>query len=372
MNTLEKLAVLGSGAKYDTSCGGDERKKHPEKPVYGIYNAIAYGKCVPLLKVLVTNRCIHDCRYCVNTCGNRIKADFELRELAGVFGNFLRKGYIEGMFLSSAVCGDPDSSGEKIIEAAEIVRKEMKFRGYIHLKALPGMSRENLERMCMLADRVSINIEAPSSGRLNELSSTKEFGTDIMRRMEWLSEMKKTGKLANFTTQFVVGANGESDLEYMQMCRRLYMGFGLWRAYFSSFSPVKGTGLEAMPAENPAREHALYQADWLYRVYGFRFFELEALAGKSGNFPLGKDLKLELANANPSLYPIDVNSAPFSELIRVPGIGPKSAENLLRKRNSGKRISGLGELRSLGVVVKRASNFIEMDGFGKQCRLFEF
>lgn len=372
MNTLEKLRILGSGAKYDTSCGGDNRKKNPEIPTHGIYNAIAYGKCMPMLKVLQTNSCIHDCRYCVNSCKKENRATFEPVELSNLFGNFLQKGYVEGLFLSSAVAGDPDAASERMIETAELIRGKLGFRGYIHLKALPGVSRDNLERLCSLANRVSINIEAPSTGRLNELSGTKEFKTDILRRMGWLSGLKRQGKLTNFTTQFVVGANGESDLEYLQMCRWMYEHLELWRAYFSSFSPVSGTPLERGAAASPLREHALYQADWLYRVYGFGFGELEDMADDDGFLPLGTDLKLSYANANCDRYPVDINSAPFTELVTVPGIGPLSAERIVKKRNAGGRIAGLGELREMGVALKRAMNYITIDGSMRQSRLGEY
>ncbi|MFH0817479.1 MAG: radical SAM protein [Candidatus Micrarchaeota archaeon] len=372
MNTLEKLKILGAGAKYDTSCGGDERKKNPEQPLYGIYNAIAYGKCFPMLKVLQTNNCVHDCKYCVNSCKGRERATFEPRELAGVFGNFLQKRYVEGMFLSSAVGGDPDIATERMIETAEIVRGKLGFGGYIHLKALPGTSRDYIERLCELANRVSINVEAPSAGRMNELSSTKAFRTDILRRMGWLGEMKRRGRLTNFTTQFVVGANGESDLEYLRMSKRMYENFDLWRAYFSSFSPVKGTGLEARNAENPMREHALYQADWLLRVYGFGFGEIESIAGKDERLPVGKDLKMAYAEARKDLYPVDVNEAKFSELVRVPGIGTISANRILRARAEGKKISSLSELKGMGVAIKRANCFVTVDGSARQSRLGEY
>ena len=372
MNTLEKLKILGAGAKYDTSCGGDERKKHPEQPLYGIYNAIAYGKCFPMLKVLQTNSCAHDCKYCVNSCRERARATFEPGELAGVFGEFAKKGLVEGLFLSSAVGGDPDLASERMLETAEIVRGKLGFGGYIHLKALPGASRDCIERLCGLANRVSINIEAPSAGRMNELSSTKAFRNDILRRMGWLGQMKRSGRLTNFTTQFVVGANGESDLEYLQMCEWMYGNLGLWRAYFSSFSPVRGTGLERRIAESPLREHALYQADWLLRVYGFRFEEIEGLTGKGGRLPVGEDLKLKYANSRKELYPVEVNEAKFSELIWVPGIGPTSASRIMKARNAGKKISGLRELGDFGVALKRATNFIVIDGAGRQSRLGEY
>jgi len=371
MNTLEKLKVLGSGAKYDTSCGGDNRKTHPEQPVYGIYNAVAYGKCMPMLKVLQSNKCIHDCRYCANSCRELPRASFEPKELAGVFENFLKKGYVEGLFLSSAVDGNQDLAAEKMIETAEIIRGRIGFRGYIHLKALPGTSRDCVERLCELANRVSINIEAPSKGRLNELSGTKDFGTDILRRMEWLSELKRKGRLTNFTTQFVVGANGETDLEYMEMCRRMYGDLDLWRVFFSSFSPIKGTPLEARAGQSPLREHALYQADWLYRVYGFGFEEVRGIMSDDGFLPIGKDLKFEFANRKLEKA-VDINKAKFTELVRVPGIGPLSAEKILKRRNAGGRISSLGELKDMGIAMKRAANFITIDGSMRQSRLGEY
>lgn len=369
MNTLEKLKVLGAGAKYDTSCGGDNRKTHPEMPVYGIYNAVAYGKCMPLLKVLQSNHCIHDCRYCANS-GCVKKASFRPRELAGVFQNFLRKGYVEGLFLSSAIDRDPEQAAARMIETAEIVRAGG-FKGYIHLKALPGISRSSLGRLCGLADRVSINVEAPSRGRMNELSSTKNFGTDILRRMAWLGEMKGKGRMRNFTTQFVLGANDETDIEYLRMSRWMCSNLGLWRSYFSAFSPVMGTPLEDREKENPKREHALYQADWLHRVYGFGLEEVESLADEDGFLPLEKDLKMCYANGRKTAYPVDVNRASFSELLRVPGIGPVGAERIVKRRHRGVNVSGLGELRDMGVVVKRAMNFIVLDG-GRQSRLCDY
>ncbi|MFH1471108.1 MAG: radical SAM protein [Candidatus Micrarchaeota archaeon] len=371
MSTMEKLKILGGGARYDTSCGGDDRKKHPERPLHGIYNAVAHGKCMPMLKVLQSNHCIHDCKYCPNSCKGK-RTQFEPRELAGIFGEYLKRGYVEGLFLSSGVHGDPDIATERMIETAEIIRHGMKFNGYIHLKALPGVSRDYLGRLCELANRVSINIEAPSKSRLNELSSTKSFGTDILRRMEWLRGFRREGKLANFTTQFVVGANGETDLEYLGMAREMYKDFGLWRAYYSTFYPIKGTMLENRKVVDSRREHALYQADWLYRVYGMGFEEVASVAAGDGMLPVGEDLKLSYARKRSELYPVEVNNAKHAELVRVPGIGPTSANNILKARTAGKKISSLDELRIMGVVLKRAMNFVTINGNLRQSRLGEY
>jgi predicted DNA-binding helix-hairpin-helix protein len=327
---------------------------------------------MPMLKVLQTNNCIHDCRYCVNSCKDGPRASFEPEELAWVFENFLKRGYVRGLFLSSAVSGDPDLASERMIETAELIRGKMGFRGYVHLKVLPGTSRSNVERVCSLANRVSINMEAPSRTRLSELSSTKEFKNDILRRMGWLGEMKRTGRLANFTTQFVVGANGESDMEYLSGCVRLYGGFGLWRPYFSLFKPVKGTALQGSTQGNPLREHALYQADWLLRAYGFRLEELRDIANDDGLLPLGRDLKLECAKRNGHAFPVDINSAKYGELLRVPGIGPVSAGRIVRARNEGRGIGEAAELRKMGVVLRRAEGFVEIGSSGRQSRLVEY
>jgi len=372
MNTVEKLKLLSSASKWDLcSSSASKRRVSGNNRVgapapAGVCKAFGPdGRCISLLKVLYTNSCIHDCKYCPNStsCPNSRKAEFEPEELAKLFMNYYVRNYVEGLFLSSGVGGDSDKSVERIIDCARLIRRKYKFAGYMHLKVLPGVSREHVNQLSELADRVSINVEAPSKVRMHELSSTKDYNIDIERRLGWLGEKTRSGQIVSgHTTQFVLGANGESDYEYLKKMKWLYNDHALKRAYFSAFDPVPKTPLEKSAKVPLLREHRLYQADWLLRIYKFGFNEVTSVLDDNGFLPIGVDPKEAFARANPERFPVDVNRSSLDELLRVPGIGPVSAKRIVGLQRRRKRIKKTEELSRMGVVVKRAAPFIEVEG----------
>lgn len=363
MNTLQKLHILGSSAAYDR-CGceysrRDFGRKKRIVPTDGIYPASALdGRRTMLLKVLQSNECLNDCRYCVNRCGRDLsRASFEPHELADLFYKYLREGYIEGLFLSSGVHDSGDSMDE-IIETVSLVRR-MGFRGYIHTKILPGASRDQVKYAAGLSTRLSVNIEAPSSGRLSELSSQKDFRCDILRRMRWIRDEVRGGRVyGGQTTQFIVGAAGESDYEILKMTGWLYDEMDLRRTYFSAFSPVSDTPLSGHPRTPGVREYRLYQADFLLRDYGFRFRDL--VFNEDGGMPYNLDPKLAYALKNRGVYPVDVGEAGTRELMLVPGIGLKTAQRIVAARDSN--------LHMRSLIPRKALPFLEVDGL-RQLRI---
>ena len=380
MSTLEKLRQLGDAAKYDlcasTSCyrsvSGSTRVGSPSPP--GLcHSFLPDGRCVSLLKVLYTNRCIHDCKYCSNsTFCKKNGLKFDQKELADLFMNFYLRNYVEGLFLSSGVAGSAEKSNEDIISVVEYLRKVHKFQGYIHLKLLPGTSYDAIVHACELADRVSLNLEMPTKSHFEELSSTKDYKIDLLRRLIWLRDIKRKIKLhSGYTTQFVVGAAEETDLEFIKMTNWLYNKLDLKRAYFSGFVPIKKTPLEMLPKENILREHRLYQTDWLMRVYNFSFDEVKTTLNEDDNFDLQSDPKITLAQQNLDMYPLDINSASHDELIHIPGVGIQSAKKIIYLRKNKTKITKLRELKNIGVVLKRAIPYLTING-SKQTTLLNF
>jgi len=268
---------------------------------------------------------------------------------------------VQGLFLSSAVFRDAEYSTQQIIETAKIVRKKFNFKGYIHLKVLPETSKEKIFEMAEYADRLSLNLEVPRENFLSEISSTKNFEHDLQKRLFWINEAKEKGILGSFTTRFILGASQETDFDIIKKMGFLYSETKLHRSYFSAFSPVEGTKLESEKAEFPQREHTLYQTDWLMRVYGFELKEIEMGLKDNGNFSLSIDPKIAIALNNPNQFPIDLNTAGENELLKVPGIGPKTAKNILVEREK-KEFDELNQLKKLGVITKRAEPFIQING----------
>ena len=372
---LDRLQRLGAAAAWD-SCGGVKQKSLrkagiPMEYSNFVHDCAATAEKCRLMKVLQSNKCIHDCKYCANSGACRTKAELDPKELAQSFGSLVKKGFVQGLFLSSAVTGNADSTADKIIESARIVRKEIHFQGYVHLKVLPAMSKDKIFEMAQYADRLSLNIEAPSKEFFSELGSTKDYYRDLEKRLKWIGEARWKGRMKSFTTQFIVGAAGESDLDVLGKMDSLYKETELWRSYFSAFEPVKGTALEGKKQENALREHRLYQSDWLLRVYGFKLKELKLGLSEGGMLPLKADPKVAIAVNSPNKFPVDPNSAEKEELLHVPGIGPKAAERIGKARNCGKRFREFKELRKCGVIVRRAAPFLQLDG-ERQLKLEEF
>jgi putative DNA modification/repair radical SAM protein len=367
MGTEEKLLILGKAAQYDLCgsylCQGQEA--HRVRGDYGqwIYPAVLPdGKEIKLFKVLLSNNCKNNCLYCANREERSFpRISFTPQELAQVFVMLKEKRLVEGLFLSSAVSNEPKKTMEDMIKAVEILRYRYHFNGYIHLKILPGVTPDYIEQAMRLADRVSVNLEAPSGDRIKLLSAEKDFEKDLLGAMRWIKYFINKGirPRAGHTTQFVVGPAGETDRELISLVAKLYKDLDLRRAYFSAFQPIKGTPLEGHPPTPIVRENRLYQADFLLRDYGFSPEEL--IFNKEGNLYLPADPKLVWAMNHPEFFPVEVNTATKEQLIRVPGIGPRSAERIIALRRKEK-IKELVTLKEIGVVIKRARDYILLNG----------
>jgi predicted DNA-binding helix-hairpin-helix protein len=329
------------------------------------------GKRISLLKTLLTSACERNCFYCPFRAGRDMRrATFKPEEFARTFMAIHQGGIAEGVFLSSGIVGGGMRTQDQLIDTADILRHELNFRGYIHLKIMPGAERDQVHRAMQLADRVSINLEAPNDHRLAKLAPLKSFAEELVQPLRWVEEIRHSqpwqdgwnGRWPSSVTQFVVGAVGESDLELLSTTERLYQQFRLRRAYYSGFNPIEDTPLEHLPAESPLREQRLYQASFLLRDYGFTLEEMPFESG--GNLPRETDPKLAWAQANLTHKPVEVNRAGREELLRIPGIGPKGAEAILEARRRGEhlRLHELSDLRRIGVNPTRAAPYILLDG----------
>lgn len=383
MGALErKIEILGDASKFDVcasmasprTVSSENRIGNPDK--IGICHAFAPdGRCISLFKVLMTNHCIYDCKYCVNNSNNaKNKVMFEPVELARAFMGLYIRNYVEGLFLSSGVWRSATDTAEKMIEALDLIRNKYHFRGYIHVKILPGTSKSHIKQIMKIADRVSLNVELPSSCRLSEVSSMKNFNTDIIRCQKFIYHYIKEGLLpAGQTTQFIVGTTGESDHEIVERLHWEYQNLDLRRGYFSAFTPIKGTPLESKKIPeiyHRKRENFLYRVDWLYRRYNYEIKNIYSIMDEKGMIPLNIDPKVSLALKD-DIFPIDVNEASFDELLRVPGIGEVSSKRIINLRRVNKKIENYKDLQRLGVVLKRAKSFITVNG-QRQTSLKEF
>ena len=380
LSTLEKLTILTDAAKYDAACtsSGVDRPNVPGQlgnaVSYGLCHSFAAdGRCISLLKVLFTNSCIYNCKYCVNRCSNDTpRAAFTPRELAELTIAFYRRNYIEGLFLSSGILRSPDYTCEQLIETLRLLRQEYHFGGYIHVKAIPGADSALITRLGLLADRMSVNIELPSESGLQKLAPNKTKSS-ILKPMGLISgriaENKRDLALykhapafapAGQSTQMIIGATPDSDLQILRLTEGLYKKYKLKRVFFSAYVPVSDSALLPPMGTKPPllREHRLYQADWLLRFYGFSASEI--LDDASPSFDPLLDPKCCWAIRHMELFPIDVNRAEYALLLRVPGIGVKSAKRIITaRRESSLSFEGL---KRLGVVLKRAQYFITCSG----------
>ncbi len=317
------------------------------------------GAC-PILKVAMTSACENNCYYCAlrrdrDARRTRITPD----EMAQAFMELHRKGVVEGIFLTSGVRGGPVRSMDEILATGELLRKKYGFRGYLHLKIMPGADEAQIEAACRLADRVSVNLEAPNPERLSRLSPDKSFREQLGQAIRDMKRIiERTGAKAGQTTQMVVGAAGESDREILGTTEKLYRLFGLKRVYYSPFRPVPETPLEDLPPENPRRTARLYQADFLLRDYGFSADDIPM--DEQGRIPAGADPKMVWARNHPDRFPIDLAKADYHELLLVPGIGPKTAKKILKYR--ARNGISAADLRGLGVIMRRAGDFITING----------
>ncbi|MEJ1157941.1 putative DNA modification/repair radical SAM protein [Prosthecomicrobium sp. N25] len=369
----EKLAVLSDAAKYDASCASSGTKRRQSAKGTGIGSTEgsgichAYapdGRCISLLKILLTNFCVFDCAYCVNRSSSNVeRARFTVEEVVRLTLSFYRRNYIEGLFLSSGIIRSPDHTMEEILRVARSLRETHDFRGYIHLKAIPGADQRLIEEAGRHADRLSVNIELPVDASVERLAPEKKPAV-IRRTMGALrariEEAKDRGAdpkertfvPAGQSTQMIVGADAATDATILTKSATLYGSYGLKRVYYSAFSPIPDT-TSALPATKPPlmREHRLYQADWLMRFYGFELSEIAA-GLPDGMLPLDMDPKLAWALAHRDLFPVDVNRADRERLLRVPGLGVKSVDRICRaRRHTRLRLADLARVcRSLEPV----------------------
>lgn len=369
-----KLETLAAAARFDV-CGYSGLRSESDLSHFVYRSTLPDGRPVCLFKVLLTNVCINDCVYCVNQVGqDRPRGSFSPDELARAFIELHTRNMVQGLFLSSGIAGSASRTMESMIAATEILRRRYQYRGYIHLKILPGAALDCVEEACKLANRVSINMEAPTARHLAKLSSKKDLHRDILERMRWVRQLAAANEKlvpSGQTTQFVVGAAGETDREILSAVSDLYREMRLRRVYFSAFRPVSQSRLEGMAPTPPMREHRLYQADWLMRAYGFPLQEVNLALGEKGELPLRKDPKFAIALRQPWLFPVDVNRASYDQLLRVPGIGPVSARRITETRRQHSIFSTL-QLKKMGVVMAQAEPFIWFQGFTKRPRQLSF
>lgn len=376
----EKLRILSDAAKYDVSCSssGSSRKNTNNGLGNAAVNGICHswsadGRCISLLKILMTNYCVYDCKYCINRKNNDIeRALLSPEEIVKLTINFYRRNYIEGLFLSSGIIKSADYTMELMIAVAKKLRLEEKFNGYIHMKVIPGASRQLINEIGLYVDRVSVNIEFAENTALKLLAPDKK-ATDISTSMGLIrknlienAEDKKFFKStpsfipAGQTTQMIIGASGESDYAILSRSENLYKNFDLKRVYYSGYVPVNKSGIlvsteQAVPI---IREHRLYQADWLLRFYDFKANEI--LDEKDPFVDPLLDPKTNWAIKNPHFFPIEINKASYKDLLRVPGIGVTSAKRIVMTRKYS--TIRYEHLKKLGIVIKRAKYFIVVNG----------
>lgn len=380
MSLQEKLNILSDAAKYDVACtsSGVDRKNNGK----GVGNSVASGichtfssdgRCISLLKILFTNECVFDCRYCVNRSSNDVvRASFTPQEVCELTMGFYRRNYIEGLFLSSGILKSPAYTMELLYQTVFKLRTEYHFQGYIHLKAIPGAPQELIQRAGYYADRMSINLEfptaeglrtlAPHKSRKTILAPMKQIQIQAKENREELMLYRNTPRFvpAGQSTQMIIGATGENDFQIVNTAESLYRNFELKRVFYSAFVNVnQDTTLPDLPQGPPLlREHRLYQADWLMRFYGFRAGEL--LSEEKPNFNVFLDPKCDWALRHLECFPVEINTADYHTLLRVPGIGVRSAQKIVGARKYGKL--DFDDLRKMRVVLKRALYFITCSG----------
>ena len=375
---LQKLKVLAESAKYDVSCSSSGTVRHGRAGMvgntvggWGICHSFAEdGRCISLLKVMLTNHCIYDCAYCVNRRSNDVpRATLAVSELVELTMEFYRRNYIEGLFLSSGVVRNPDYTMERLVRVAKDLRTQHRFNGYIHLKAIPGASRELVDEAARYADRLSVNIEIPREENLRLLAPEKDHASvfapmryiqqGVVRYKEERARFRHTPRFApaGQSTQMIVGATGETDCDILRLSSALYRRSSMRRVYYSGYVPVNTSDPRLpVPKQPPLlRENRLYQADWLLRFY---HFDVEEIVDDAAPLlDLDIDPKLSWALRHPELFPIDPNRADYELLLRVPGVGLKSASLIVASRRFGRL--GFAELKKMGVVMKKARYFLE-------------
>ena len=374
MTLKDKFRILTEGAKYDVSCSSSGVERGAQKGKIGLTNVggvchsfTADGRCISLLKILLTNNCIYNCKYCVNRSSKDVeRAMLEPEELCELVMGFYQRNYIEGLFLSSAVFRSPDYTMELLVRTVSLLRNKYRFAGYIHMKGIPSCSPELIEQATKLVDRMSMNIELPSPSSLKMLAPEKKQ-EGIITPMRQLSELyiaQKEGEFrgqsiipAGQTTQMIVGASPETDGTIIHLSEGLYRRYQMKRVYYSAYVPLGDPGLLPQTPPNLLRENRLYQADWLLRFYGFNADEL---LPRNVNLNYDIDPKSDWALRNLDRFPIEVNTAPYEMLLRVPGIGVRNAWRIREARKHSSL--SYEDLKKMRVVMKRATNFITIKG----------
>jgi len=366
MDLQEKLKILADSAKYDASCSssGSNRKSKDgvgNAALSGICHSFSVdGRCISLLKILMTNCCIFDCKYCLNRKSNNIKrAIFTPEEICNITMNFYRRNYIEGLFLSSGIIKNPDYTMELLIKTISLLRHKYHFNGYIHAKAIPGASTKLLKELGLLVDRMSANIELPTEAGLKLLAPNKE-AKNVSQIMEYVKRNKNRNYVpAGQSTQMIIGATKETDLQIMNKSSDLYNHYQLKRVFYSAYVPVNKDNLLPSLEQPPlVRENRLYQADWLLRYYNFKVTDL--LDEKNPNFNILLDPKADWALRHLKEFPKEINTCSYYDLLKVPGIGVKSAKRIITSRRHF--TIHLEDLKRMGVVLKRAKYFILCNG----------
>ena len=373
---LDKLKILAESAKYDVSCASSGTSRSHKKGQigsaegWGICHSFAEdGRCISLLKIMLTNNCIYDCAYCINRRSNDLpRATFSVTELVNLTIEFYRRNYIEGLFLSSGVVHNPDYTMERLVKVVKDLRQVYRFNGYIHLKSIPGASQELVNEAGLYADRMSVNIEIPNEQSLQLLAPEKDFQS-VFTPMRYIQqgmlqsaeERKKYRHAPHFvpagqSTQMIVGATSDSDKDILHLTSALYKRPSMKRVYYSGFVPVNGydNRLPALKQPPLVRENRLYQADWLLRFYNFKVDEI--VDDSYPDLDLEIDPKLAWALRHPEAFPVDINRADYEMLLRVPGLGVKSAKMILTARRYSRL--GTSHLKQIGVVLKKAQYFI--------------
>lgn len=375
MIDAERLKILTESAKYDVSCSSSGSKRKNTKngignaSVGGICHSFTPdGRCISLLKILLSNKCVFNCLYCPNRCEADVpRASATPDEICELVISFYKRNYIEGLFLSSAVDGSPDATMEKMLETIIKLRKVYNFNGYIHLKGIPYADRLLTSRAAQYADRMSYNIELPSEKSLKLLAPQKSKESVLLPMRQLVLEKRASGEEKNIrrskflpagqTTQMIVGASPESDGEILRLSEAMYRKFSLKRVYYSSYIPVVAHSLLPDRAAGLLREHRLYQADWLMRFYGF---DASEIAGAGENLPEEYDPKCAWALKNMHLFPVEINKAPLEMLLRVPGIGNIGAYKIVKARKYNSL--DFTDLEKMRIVLKRARHFITCKG----------
>ena len=371
----EKLQILGAMASDDIlsstenhsakNAGRAPYASSEKNPIPGVYRAaMPNGKYINLMRVMFTDFCKMDCAFCPNSHWvPRKRYAFKVEELAKTFMELHRRQTVNGLFLSSGVAGSGSKTTERLVKVVEVIRKKYGFKGYIHMKVMPGTEFQYVEAAHRLGTRLSVNIETPTTSHMQKLSAMKDLERDILAPMQWIDKLNRSdsGGAVGQATQFVVGAADESDWDIFQRVDQLYTEWNLKRIYYAAFHPVRHTPLEEHPPTPLARGHRLYQVDWLKRIYHYSNQELKLAFDNSGLLPLDADPKTAIAVENLDAFPIDVNTATREQLLRVPGVGPTSVQRILgaRRRHS---VDTWRDLQAMGVVRKRAWPFLGFPG----------